>query len=581
MYRTIMGKLVLTISGLILLNFILSCVGYIPNQARKRWGMREKEQKSQLKNEATVAFDNIPYLVSWEKKYTSFPYDTLGGVRSIQGTYDRLRYEMARKFANLAGENSDAWKRYNNLMMSDIVKDSSKIEIIYEKTFGSYAPAFDEINLVDQALYSLAERIKNNRWIYPNPYVTNMLRYNDLLNLTLAHLECPEIKELGHGQIYVEFPGRFGEYLMEVNSTTRSSKNINNRKNCYLNSKYEDEKAFGERLATYNVSIYSGEVFRQYFNWNKTVDIRREDSLQAQILNVMVPMVDSGSQLTVNKVGVEVNYYFPLNKVGVKNDSLSGKLECVVTNMKTSEEVIYGMKKFNKSVKGLPVEGVYNMKLFIPEIHTIDTLKKKGLKSQYKISSRITTQVGKHVENSFFELPNDNFNPPIWDMQRLIQKQENEKESFYSLEKIIKQGDSLIFEVPITGAYPFVNKAGNTLFSSALHIYWEPDIKKNKNGKDSVIIGKIQLLNWVTQDTLASSTLNDKHKYMRGEGEIANIISVRTSPNYFTIIKFLVPSNLELGKGNLLAIALSYDYNKTKTEKVICEAIWRGILKEK
>jgi len=574
-------NLALLVSSLILVGASLdNCTGYVPNSARSRWGMEEMQKNEQLKDDATVDFDNIPYLVSWEKKYSSPAFDSLGGLRSTQATYDRLRYSMARKFYQIAGENSEPKKQFNDLMMTDIIKNPQKAEVLYEKMFGKHGAAFDERNLVDQKLLALADEVKNDLWIYPNPKVTNMLQNNDLLNMTLAHLERPELKELDYGYIRVEFPGSFGEYLMQVDNADRSSKNSANPARQFLASKVDKEREFGKYLMGVNVSEYSDEVFRQYFNWNKTVDVQRTDTLRAQILNVMRPQVDSGFSGKANKVGVEVNYYFPLNKVGVQNGALRANLECVVKNMDTGEEVIYGKKAINESVKGLPFEGVYNIKFFIPEIHEIDSINGKGGKSNYQITSRITTPIGERIANSFFELPTDRSYTPVWDMQRLILSKEGDKKQFYSLEKIAQEGDSLLFEVPVTGAFPYVGPKGDTTYSSSIHLYWEPD-KRKGHGDGSVTLGEVIPVDFVPTDTLGEFP-ETKHEYNKGDSTtVGHSVAFGSSPNYVTKLPFKVPRGLDLGKGKFRAIVMSYDYENTKREININDAIWKGIIEEK
>lgn len=548
--------------------------GYIPDRMAQKNGWEKQEHVK--RDDSRVNF-STPYLRSWEQKYIAPPYDTLGGLRGHEATRERLKYEFLGNVSQLEGRYSSMWNLFNLLKTKDVVKDSSDIQILYDRAFNAIAPSFGGESVLEEKFEDLSEYIRNDRRIYPNPNY-EIRSENQLFKAVLHLLDKPLITEpndsllvadFGSNGTYVFVEGIVGEYRYIANPSRE------------LMSRLDPDAKYLANVMPSEAEVSSNkiEVAREYMkNIEQKVNVKRNDTLQAKALHVVLPYIDSNgleNKLNnANSVRVDANWLLFLDGLGLKDldaDTLSFGLECLVTNAGSGDTVFYNTRNeilagdFSKIPKDFPLR----MSLKGDKVHEIEQDFGSGEEVSYKVSTRLSakangTSLGEKVDVTYHNFPKDLSKFPVWDMQRIT------SEGAYFYNQSVEKGDSLSFVIPIGGSY-FSNK--DSSFKSVVDVFWYPDSEKSKRGEEVLIDGGSFYMFDSRDSTWRKMPSFETQKE---KGFVCREFA-GDYPSYFANLKFRVPESLNKGKGEFVAKVRSV--NSTGQIEDMCSATWRGIIK--
>lgn len=560
---------VILLAGCFICMGIILAVGcYVPEEAKVRWGW--KEGGDTLKAETyQIEFGDNTYLKSWARKYKDSTYKDSGGVRSTRGTYDRIRYEMVKMLAGYHGKNSPVWKKFQELKTIDVLQDSLKAEMIFDEVFSGLATKFGYGSYLADKLYDLAVKIKNDRRIYNNPFDEYMMR-NQLFSLTMKFLSYPFMEEIEDSLLTAEFPGRQEVYLFKEDGMRNYVIQRNFMLDLIKNGS-DDDKLLAIQLPEEAPDNWE-ETGRQFIQWEKKINVGDEDLLPVKELHIMIPYNEPDTLDYANKVGVDFIWYFRLKDINIESDSFPVAFEYLVNKQGIDDTLLYKNIDTVYNVNDIKSKQLLKVLLFADSIHTIvnDSLDNSGM-SRYKVSGKISVNGQSSVKASFLSIPKSKNTLPVWEMYRLLGEN-------YSIDQFVTRGDTITFQIPISGSILIPNKQNKKLFSNAVYLFWEPEHVPKKH-KPAVTIKDVQVIEWESDSTIEriADTLYPKDLYRYEDIKSSLFMQVFYSPKpvYQAKVTFVVPDDVITGNGTFKAMVFSHDYRENKT-KPIAEAVWRG-----
>ncbi|MFH1326851.1 MAG: hypothetical protein ABIH59_01860 [archaeon] len=537
---------------------------YVPNHARERWGFETKNQQNQTEEFINEFGDNT-FLKSWAKKYTSGLWEEKGGVRSTSATFYRIAIEVLGAAAECCGKGSKVWKGYQDLRATDIIKDSTKVDFILKSNFGIIDPKLSYSNSIIDGLWKVAEAIRFDRRVYTDPFDIQKIRNNPILELTLAHLEPPNITEINDSLVVIDFPGKDQKYLFVEDG----SRGYSLRTNIANILRKRGEADLADRIPG-EIPMTMSEANKALESWRCAITVNKLDSLPVvgtvKILPYRSQQAIKNENNFCDSVGVQIIWNALLGKSGLGNNVPSVDLESIVYNLglknsKVAEQALNTPYTFNEIDSGIA-------KISLPQIGIHGFTLGDTSNSSYKIASKLMIP-GKGNEGksktivTYVTFPNDvwdkNKSVPDWPMYLLTEDKE------YSLTNDFSPGDTVRLQIPITGSFEVPRKNGNKWYSYAIYVSMDSvgSISKDLNAKVE-IDPKLTFLQWEDDVSLkdsADATLPSLYKYPRNPTKIAQKQVFSPLSTGFNPFKFEIPW-VKKGRYNLCAEVVSYDYSR-------------------